>query len=1039
MALANLFARAGGAFLIVSLGIIGSTRQAQADCVINGTVVICSGATPAGFGTGTESNLTVNVLPSATVGTGINIRDGNQITNQGTVSVGANATAVAAANNNQVANRGAIVTGDDGFGISLTGAGSAVNTGSILGGDNATGIFAQNITNDTTGTITLGDGGIGIVGTMDFGTLINHGTIVTGDSGVGIVGAANALTVLNSGSIQFGDCGVGIDLSLGSGHTVTNSGTIRDTGCGGAGIMAGDDSTVTNTGTITVGDGGTGIMGGTGMNVVNTGTIIAGPDGFGILIAGGNALNTGTIIVGDGTGFSSGMISLSDGAQLANTGTIIAGDGAAGMLAIGNSVRMMNSGTITVGIAGPALTAQGDDAVVVNTGTINVGSFGLGLGIMGDNGTATNAGTINVAADATGMAFSGFNNFVRNTGTINVGACGVGIDTSLGSASTVVNSGRVIANGCSAIGVALGDGDVFSNSGLVSGPVSVATFGGNTRLTNTGTLDGALLIGGLGDNTLTNSGLITVSTPLTAGNAVMHLVDGTFFQTGSGTLAFRVLPTAGAGDYDTLLVVGSTPGTGNATLGGTLRALPQSGLYGPSTTYSNVLTFTSASGRFATVETGLLFLSASAIYNANGIDLVLTRVPFNQAFTGGGANAQAVGNVLEANYSPNLTGPLATFYSNLLQSSAPNTLSQLTGEIATAVQTASFTVFGQFLGTVFSQTGSVRNSGGEQVLGRRSITGGGGTRVALASPVSLDACSGDTCGTETPGFRRVTAWAQGFGGAGSIDRDPRQGSSRVDLVSGGGATGIDVQFDSDLVVGVTMGGAGSSYNLTDLNSSGSARSVLFGLYGGYSMGPAYVDAALGYSYGTFNTTRFVGTGAINERIDGAYDGYQYGGRIETGWRFAVARHTFAPFAGLTVQNFRQNGYSETSRDAATGAPGVLGLAVQPKTTTSVRSQLGGQIGSSFALGEELVVSPRLRLAWAHEFNTERSVTATFNSLLPGSPFSVAGAQAASDALVLSAGVDIDLTSRVRLYAQFDGDFASNAQSYAGTGGIRLFW
>src|SRR5262249_20409291 len=159
---------------------------------------------------------------------------------------------------------------------------------------------------------------------------------------------------------------------------------------------------------------------------------------------------------------------------------------------------------------------------------------------------------------------------------------------------------------------------------------------------------------------------------------------------------------------------------------------------------------------------------------------VLNRVPFNQ-FSTGGANGRAVGNVLEANYSTSLTGGLASFYSALLQSTAPNTLSQLTGEVATAPQNVSFAVFGQFLSTVFGQTASVRALGGAAAslddprAVQHTMTTAGGTRVSLGGD---ETCSNEVCDAH-PSTPRYTAWGQGFGGAGSIDRSINIGSSRV--------------------------------------------------------------------------------------------------------------------------------------------------------------------------------------------------------------------------------------------------------------------
>ncbi|UYN94288.1 MAG: autotransporter domain-containing protein [Enhydrobacter sp.] len=1020
----------------------------------------------------------MTIQEGAVVGTGITLNDNNSASNLGTISVGDTTTGIAAGNNNQISNTGSILAGESGVGITVTGLGSIFSSGSIVVGNVGVGISGQNVTN--TGSISVGDDGFGIVGTTNFGMLTNRGSIVVGENGAGIQSAADSLSVINSGSIAFGNCGSGIDVSAGTGHTVTNTGSIRDLGCGGIGILSGDNSTISNSGSITVGETGAGIAGGMGMSVLNTGTIVTGAGGVGIEITDGSAVNSGTIVIGDGLIFSVGIFSLWGASQITNTGTIIGGDGASGLMALGSNNALTNSGIISVGQNGIGLLGQGDGnmffnsgtvtlgeggigilqvgdggtannsgtinalsdgaqamlfqgngATAINSGTINVGSFALGIGVQGDGATITNFGTLNVAADGTGVAFAGINNIVSNQGTINVGACGVGIDTSLSSDSTIFNSGSILGAGCSATAVALGDNDTFSNSGRISAPFSVVALGSNTTLTNTGTLDGSLLFDGAGGNTLTNSGLITISSALTAGNGVTHLVDGTFVQGASGVLALRVLPNSGTGNYDVLQVMNSVPGTGVATLGGTLRVVPQPGLFNATTTYPGVLTFASSNGRFANVETGLLFLNGAAIYNNTSVDLVLTRVPFNQAFTTGGTNEQAIGTLLEQNYSPDLTGVLATFYAQLLQSTAPNTLAQLTGEVATAPQTTSFATFGQFMSTILSQTGSSRIAGSSSSISLAMA--GTGSRVLLKDL----ACASDTC--DSAGQIGYTAWMQGFGGAGSIDRSASIGSSRIDFTTAGGAIGMDARVAPDLALGLALGTGSSIYSLTDLTSNGGGRAILLALYGTADVGPGYIDGALALGYNGFASNRTIGTGAIAEQATASFAGYQYGGRIEGGWRFALGDMTLTPFGGLTVMALSQPGYTEVSRNLATGAPGMLGLTYQAQTATSVRSGIGAQFEASLRVGEDILFRPRLRLGWAHEFNTERTTTASLGTLLPSAAFTVRGATPAADALLVGAGFDLQLASMVRLYGQFDGDFAANAQSYSGTGGVRLIW
>ena len=103
--------------------------------------------------------------------------------------------------------------------------------------------------------------------------------------------------------------------------------------------------------------------------------------------------------------------------------------------------------------------------------------------------------------------------------------------------------------------------------------------------------------------------------------------------------------------------------------------------------------------------------------------------------------------------------------------------------------------------------------------------------------------------------------------------------------------------------------------------------------------------------------------------NGAFDGYQYGGRVEGGWRFGFDKNVLTPFAGLTVQALTQSAYTETSRNAATGAPGVLGLTVQGQTSTSIRSTLGAQFETAITATDDAILRPRLRLGYRRTNST----------------------------------------------------------------------
>jgi outer membrane autotransporter protein len=1037
---------------VTSAGSITGGDSSSGIAILGGSVMnagtITMGASgAAGMVAPTVTNISTGTISVGDGSSGIlGIANGGILTNNGSIVASGTGSGInlnANVSSVSIFNTGSISVGDDGIGINGSTSNNnnlnIVNSGSITFGGCGTGISAMGTGNTilNSGALTVavcggGGGGLGIEA-GDSNTVTNTGNIAVSDFGGGISGGSSSI-LRNSGTIRTGDDGIGIFVN-GDNTTASNSGTIiiGDTSSFAGGIVGtGNNLQFSNSGTIVVGRFAfaMGVLSGDNAVMTNSGTLTVGRDGYGMVGQGnGNSFtNSGTITLGRD---AFGMFNVGDNGTLLNTGTITGGRGATGMgNDTGSNPTMTNTGTIVLGDGGTGMGHNGDGGVMTNRGTIIAGEFGAGMVTQGSGVTLINSGTISVGADGVGMGSQGIGGVVSNSGLISVGACGVGIDTSPGLNSTVTNTGRIIGTGCSATGVNLGDGDTLNNSGVISAPNSIGSIGAATVM-NTGTLDGT--IGLSSGSALTNAGLITVSTPLVAGSGAQHFIDGTFTQMRSGTLALRVLPDGSTGNYDTLQV------TGVANLGGTLKPIAQSGLYGPTTTYVGALTFASSTGRFDSVAPASLFLAASAVYNPDSVDLVLTRLPFNSVFGGGSANTRAIGNVLEANYSTSLTGSLATFYSNLLQSTSPNTLAQLTGEVATAPQNASFGVFGQFLGTVFGQTATSRAAGQAPAGGTsasmalRSNTTGGGTRTAFA--LAADCAGSDFCDTTA---RRVTAWAQGFGGVGSVDGNATTGASRVNLNAAGGALGVDMQVTPNLLAGVTMGTTNAGFGLTDIASSGSSRSIVLGLYGGYTQGPLYVDAAFAYAYNTFNTTRSINTGSMSEITYGAFDGHQYGGRVEGGWRFAIDRHALTPFAGLTVQALSQSGYTETSRDTTTGNPGILGVTVAGQTTTSVRSMLGIQFETTIGAGDSAVVKPRVRLGWAHEFNTNRGATVALN-VLPSAPFQVNGATPNADSLVVGAGLELELGRVVRIYGQFDGDFSSNARGLSGTGGIRLVW
>ena len=382
---------AGLALAAVVLFVPALSGTARADCqpaaADNGTVncTTAGGTQTTTVGTSVEDNVTVTVQPGATVNVSganaIDLRDGNNVTNGGTIVVDNGFFAISVRDNNIVTNSGTIIA---------TGGG--------------TGIFANN------GNI-----------------IINSGTIRVDDFGTGIDVCCDN-TVVNSGNIIGGDSAVGI--FAGDRTSITNSGTITVGGNGGFGILAvgdgqispGNNATITNSGMIIAGDGGFGIGAGTNYNVVNTGTISVGDNNaFGIQVDGGNTIiNSGTIRAGFGSG---GIQFNAFGDNTANT--------------------LINSGSIVVSF-GFALVGDSNNIIINNgyiQGQVILGFFGGAGNSFTNNGYVIGGDPTTFGAPA-GVFIAG-TLINEATGTFAVRVDPTSNDSFLATDSIQLNGGRL--------------------------------------------------------------------------------------------------------------------------------------------------------------------------------------------------------------------------------------------------------------------------------------------------------------------------------------------------------------------------------------------------------------------------------------------------------------------------------------------------------------------------------------------------------------------------------------------------------------------
>jgi len=964
---------------------------------------------------------------------------------------------------------------------------------------------------------TVNDNGALSIGVNDSNTVTNNGTVSAG-SGLTGIAVGNFNTVINNSTITVLDNGLGIQAI--DHNVITNAGTIT-TGDSGAAISVGDNNTVTNSGALSVGASGVGVFAGVNNTITNaaTGTITGVDDSIGIFVFGGATVtNAGTITVGDSTGFSGGILAISNNNTVTNTatGNITVGQNAAGIFMQGDFQTASNFGTITAGDFGVGIAAQGDDSKITNGGTITVGGSGsAGISLQGDRATIIQSGTVNVDQTGVGILYSGSSssitnsgritgadftegifvvgdsNTVTNSGTITVGAFGVGMDVSAFSTTNqIVNTGTITV-GDNGTGIMVSGGTSLFNSGTINASASGAIAidfcgcGNNTLTLGPGSvINGQVLASGTDTFQLGGTGKDTFNLDLIGtglqydGFSTFNKVDNsTWTVTGTGNQDWNVLG-------GTLMLAGTINGAVTVAAGGTFggvgtvgNTVVNGGTLAPGNptgtlTVSGDLSFTSASSYMVQVSgasNGLVVVTGTATLNSATVVVVPTgsiakhytilnagtTLPdtFNPVVTGlssnlhamlnydpnnvfldlalgygGGLNVnqQNVANAL-TNYF-NSTGSLPVALANL----SPAGLTQASGESATGSQQTTFNAMNLFINLLTDVIGSGR-SGTPGATPYADDTGAyAATGRGARDKSSRDAFASIYRKAAPTAFeQRWDVWAAGYGGSQSTDGNTALGANNTTSSVYGTAVGLDYRFSPSTIAGFALAGGGTGFNV---NGLGWGRSDLFqaGAFVRHTVGPAYITAALAYGWQDVTTNRIV-TAAGTDQLRAQFNANAVSGRVEGGYRYATQWIGLTPYAAAQATLFSLPNYSEF----AVVGNNTFALNYAAKDVTSTRTELGLRADKSFAAAGGLMTL-RGRLAWAHDFNPDRTVGAVFQTL-PGAAFVVNGAAQARDSALTTAAVQVNWMNGWSASATFEGEFSNVTRSYAGKGVVRYAW
>ena len=851
----------------------------------------------------------------------------------------------------------------------------------------------------TGGSITNGtlssSGVFGVqAGTID-AVLAGSGALTK--SGTGTVTLSSANTYTGGTTFAGGTVSVSSEANLGdvAGGLTFNGGTLQVTGTtfntttrsitwGGSGGTF-DIADVTNNffvsqnlngGVLTKSGAGTLTL--TGANSFSGATISAGKLVFSANSTVGNTAITNNAQLVFDTNATAGSAAITNNNQLTFYGNATAGNAV-----ITNSGNVLFDGNSTPGNAQLINTAPG---AVINFFTPGPSSDGkLAAGSIAGNGrfdlndieltVGGNNLSTNVTGVITGTGIATGTSLIKiGTGTLTL----AGINTYTGA--TTVDGGVLRV-----------DGSIQSSSGV--------TVNANGVLFGTGAVSG----------TAVNSGGSLLGGNGTAGTSLAI----------SGNLAFQ------SGAYYLVQLNPATASSvnvsGAATLGGaTVNAVFAPGSY-VAKQYT-ILTAGSLSGTFgALVNTNLPSnFHTTLSYDASHAYLNLALNFAAPPGSGLSGNQQNVGNAIINSFNSN--GGISLVYSGLTAAG----LTQASGEAAAGSQQTTFQAMGQFTGLLTDPFGASRETGAPAPLAYADDTPAGAARDAYAMLTKAPPA--------TIFERRWSVWAAGFGGSQTTDGSTAQGSNSATSRLFGTAVGAEYMVSPQTLAGFALAGGGTSFAVA---GSGSGRSDLFqaGAYVRHTNGPSYISAALAYGWQDFTTDRTVTLAGV-DHLRAEFNANAWSGRVEGGYRFVApwaGGVGLTPYAAGQFTTFNLPAYAET----VVSGSNAFALAYAAKSVTDTRSELGLRVDKSFAMANG-VLTLRGRVAWAHDFNPDHTVAATFQAL-PGASFIVGGARSATDSALTTASAEMKWLNGWSMAASFEGEFSDVTRSYAGKGAVRYAW
>lgn len=762
-------------------------------------------------------------------------------------------------------------------------------------------------------------------------------------------------------------------IRIGSNVTLTNYGTIQSTGVVNTKDIDGTHDDISAYDGVAIDDKLKNVT------INNYGTIIGPRHGIDIgekTTASASETNTvinyasGTIIGKNGSGVGS------DGDGIVTNYGLISG-------------RYAGAGNVFAGNDPTSLNGDGDGVDIDGIATItNYGRIeALGAGGVDSGGNPNGADGI-AAGGGTIVNHSGATVYGQSKGIlIDDGANGTtasirGTDKANGAVATITNSGTIIGDKKTAIGLVGNFADTITNaaSGVITGGADSVRVDEALSTTKAA----AIQMGG-GNDTLTNYGKIegknNMAIDMGDGDDALHLLGGSVIGSINGGAGLNSLILGGSQRYNKNAISNfqnlttQDSAVVEAEIKKSTTALPFTGtvVLGNGTSIKPIVKGSLTDGSSHTI------ISASALTaTPSGLTIIDTSAMFDYSLEKSGNNLNVIVHTKDIKKIVNpKIGALTTALQNLGNSDAASAIVEKLGtystdqELSNAIKQLSPDISGAALQAAINAQGSVFGA-----LGSRMGSSGG----ALAS-----AQTGLNAGDDTVS----RGWVQLLGS--TAKQEARKGVDGYSVDAAGIAIGYERDTSANAFFGITGGYTGAKSYGKDSSEGDTTEIDSFhaGIYYSVNAPSFTLNSALVGSYNAYNGTRQSILGAALSD----YDGFAVGASAEGGIPMSLSNSwNIKPLLGAQYSYNTIGSYEESGTADA--------LHIEDMDSSSLRSIVGAELTQTLNSKSHYTLGAR----YLHEFASAPSTTAGF--IGTGSTFTVDGVEPPREALQL--GIDYEI-------------------------------